>query len=47
MLLVREAGGRVSDFSGIEKNVTGEEIVAANSSVFSEVLEIVSKFMKN
>ncbi|MCX6254745.1 MAG: inositol monophosphatase family protein [Bacteroidia bacterium] len=47
MLLVREAGGRVSDFSGIEKNVTGEEIVAANNSVFSEVLEIVSKFMKN
>jgi myo-inositol-1(or 4)-monophosphatase len=47
MLLVREAGGRVSDFLGIEKNVTGEEIVAANSSVFSEILEIVSKFMKN
>jgi myo-inositol-1(or 4)-monophosphatase len=47
MLLVREAGGRVSDFSGTEKNVTGEEIVAANSSVFSEILEIVSKFMKN
>ena len=47
ILLVREAGGSVSDFSGIEKNLTGEEIVAANSSVFSEVLEIVSKFMKN
>ncbi len=47
ILLVREAGGRVSDFSGIEKNLTGEEIVAANSSVFSDVLEIVSKFMKN
>jgi len=47
MLLVREAGGKVSDFSGIENNITGEEIVAANSSVYSEVLEIVSKFMKN
>ncbi|MCJ7722040.1 inositol monophosphatase, partial [Candidatus Bathyarchaeota archaeon] len=47
MLLVREAGGRVSDFSGIEKNVTGEEIVAANCSVFSEVQKIVSKFMKH
>jgi myo-inositol-1(or 4)-monophosphatase len=45
MLLVREAGGRLSDFSGNEKNVTGEEIVAANSSVFSEVLGIVSNFM--
>jgi myo-inositol-1(or 4)-monophosphatase len=47
IILVREAGGRVSDFSGIEKNLTGEEIVAANSIVYSEVLEIVSKFMKN
>jgi myo-inositol-1(or 4)-monophosphatase len=46
MLLVREAGGRVSDFSGNEKNITGEEFVAANSAVFSEFLEIVSKFMK-
>jgi len=47
IILVREAGGKISDFSGIEKNLTGEEIVAANSAVFSEVLEIVSKFMKN
>jgi myo-inositol-1(or 4)-monophosphatase len=46
MLLIREAGGRVSDFSGNEKNITGEQFVAANSAVFSEVLEIVSKFMK-
>lgn len=47
MLMVREAGGRVSDFSGNENNIAGEEIVAANSSVYSEILEIVSKFMKN
>jgi myo-inositol-1(or 4)-monophosphatase len=47
MLLVREAGGRVSDFSGNEKNLTGEEFIAANSIVFTEILEIVSKFMKN
>jgi myo-inositol-1(or 4)-monophosphatase len=47
IILVREAGGRISDFSGNEKNLTGREIVAANSSVFSEVLEIVSKFMQN
>jgi myo-inositol-1(or 4)-monophosphatase len=46
IILVREAGGRISDFSGVEKKLTGKEIVAANSSVFSEVLEIVSKFMK-
>jgi myo-inositol-1(or 4)-monophosphatase len=47
ILLVREAGGRVSDFSGYEKNLSGDEIIAANSNVFSEILEIVSKFMKN
>ena len=47
VLLVREAGGNVSDFSGNEKKVEGKEIVAANNFVFREVLEIVSKFMKN
>jgi myo-inositol-1(or 4)-monophosphatase len=47
MLLVREAGGRVSDFSGNEKKLTGEEIIAGNSKVFTEILEIVSNFMKN
>ncbi len=47
ILLVREAGGRVSDFSGNETKLSGDEIVAANSSVFSEILENVRKFMKN
>jgi myo-inositol-1(or 4)-monophosphatase len=47
MLIVREAGGRVSDFAGNEKNLTGEEFLAANDNVYSEILEIVSKFMKN
>jgi myo-inositol-1(or 4)-monophosphatase len=46
IIIVREAGGQISDFSGVGKNLTGEEIVAANNGVFSEVLEIVSKFMK-
>ncbi|OFY57730.1 MAG: inositol monophosphatase [Bacteroidetes bacterium RBG_19FT_COMBO_42_10] len=45
ILLVREAGGRVSDFSGNEENVSGDEIVAANNLVFPEFLENVSKFM--
>jgi myo-inositol-1(or 4)-monophosphatase len=47
MLLVKEAGGSVSDFAGNTGNVTGEEIIAANSIVYSEVLEIVSKFMRD
>lgn len=45
-IIVREAGGRVSDFSGNEKNLDAKEIVAANSLVFPEFLKIVSKFMQ-
>jgi myo-inositol-1(or 4)-monophosphatase len=46
-ILVREAGGRVSDFSGNERNLTGDDIIAANSLVFNEFLENVSKFMND
>ncbi len=45
ILLVREAGGCVSDFSGNENNISGNEIVAANKLVFPELMENVSKFM--
>jgi myo-inositol-1(or 4)-monophosphatase len=47
MLLVREAGGKASDFSGNEQKLSGEEFIAANGKVFKEILEIVNKFMKN
>ena len=43
MLLVREAGGRVSDFSGKENNLKGDEIVASSGHVFSEFLESSKK----
>ena len=46
MLIVREAGGRVSDFSGNEKNLKGEEFLAANSNVFPEILSIINRYMK-
>jgi myo-inositol-1(or 4)-monophosphatase len=46
ILLVREAGGLVSDFSGNEKNDSGDEIVAANNLVFHEFLKNVSTFMQ-
>lgn len=45
IIILREAGGKISDFSGNEKNLTGDEIVAANYAVYPEVLEIVRKFM--
>lgn len=44
-ILVREAGGRVSDFTGNEKYLSGHEVIAANSLLYSEFLEIVCKFM--
>lgn len=46
-IILREAGGRVSDFSGNENGLTGEECVAASDTVFPEILNIVNKFMKN
>jgi myo-inositol-1(or 4)-monophosphatase len=45
VIILREAGGKISDFSGGERNLNGDEIVAANSHVYPEILEIVSKFM--
>ena len=45
MLLVREAGGRVSNFSGKEDNLRGDELVASSGLIFSEFLESVSRFI--
>jgi myo-inositol-1(or 4)-monophosphatase len=46
MLIVQEAGGKASDFSGNGKNFSGAEIIASNNMVYNEFLEIVSTFMK-
>lgn len=45
ILLVREAGGRVSDFSGIENEISGLETIAANGLMFEEFKKIVGNFM--
>ncbi|REJ81802.1 MAG: inositol monophosphatase [Bacteroidetes bacterium] len=42
-LIVKEAGGKVSDFSGSDNFVFGKEIIAANSNVFDETLEVIRK----
>ena len=47
MLLVTEAGGKVSDFSGSTLGVTGEEIVATNGLVHNEMLSLIAGFMLN
>jgi myo-inositol-1(or 4)-monophosphatase len=46
MLLVREAGGKFSDFSGNMTGLSGDETIASNSHVYSEILEIIREFMK-
>ncbi len=45
IILVREAGGMVSDFSGNGNNLQGDEIVASAGQVYSEFLENIGKFI--
>lgn len=44
-LIVQQAGGRVSDFSGSDNYIFGKEIVATNGFVFNEFLGIMKKFL--
>jgi myo-inositol-1(or 4)-monophosphatase len=46
-IILREAGGKVSDFRGNMKGLTGDEIIAANALVFPEILGIIGDFMNN
>lgn len=46
ILLVREAGGIVTNFSGDDDALFTEEIVAANSQIHAELLALVRRFMK-
>jgi myo-inositol-1(or 4)-monophosphatase len=43
--IVKQAGGRVSDFKGGEDYIFGNEIIASNAAVFSEFRQIISDFM--
>ena len=45
IILVREAGGQASDFRGNETNYSGNEFIASNRSVHSEISKIISSFM--
>ncbi|MFZ2339628.1 MAG: inositol monophosphatase family protein, partial [Bacteroidales bacterium] len=47
MLLVREAGGRFSDFSGKMTGLDGSETLASNSFIYDETLDIIRSFMGN
>lgn len=46
-VIVKEAGGKVSDFSGENNFIFGKEIIASNKLVYDELLEVIrSKFEK-
>lgn len=45
VLLVQEAGGRVSDFRGGSSYIFGRELIASNARVFDEVSGVVHKFL--
>lgn len=47
IIILREAGGKITDFSGNGNNLDGSEIVAATNKVYDETLGIVRKFMKS
>jgi myo-inositol-1(or 4)-monophosphatase len=47
MLLVREAGGKFSDFSGNMTGLSGDETLASNALIYYEILEIIGNFMKD
>ncbi|MBS0011445.1 MAG: inositol monophosphatase [Bacteroidales bacterium] len=46
ILIIREAGGRASNFSGSINNIDGSEIVAANSKLFEKFRLEVFKHMQ-
>ena len=47
-LLVKEAGGRLSDFQGGDNYIFGKEMIASSPHIFDETLEIVKNaFYKN
>jgi myo-inositol-1(or 4)-monophosphatase len=44
-IIISEAGGKVSDFSGNNNFIFGQQIVCSNSLIFNEFQTIVSKYM--
>ncbi len=44
--IVQQAGGKVSDFKGGNNYIFGKELIATNSSIFNEFLELSQKYFK-
>jgi len=44
-LIIKEAGGRITDFSDNELNIFKEDVVASNGLIHSEMMEIIKKLV--
>jgi myo-inositol-1(or 4)-monophosphatase len=47
ILLVTEAGGVVTDFSGGKKYLFGQEMLASNAAIYKEAAELMDKYFNN
>ncbi|MDR2011072.1 MAG: inositol monophosphatase [Bacteroidales bacterium] len=47
IIIVKEAGGKISDFKGTDNYLFGKEIVASNKLIFEDFITIVNNFMNN
>ncbi len=47
IIILKQAGGKVSDFKGGQNYLFGGEIIATNTNVFDEFLVIVNNLMIN
>ena len=43
IVLIREAGGEIMDFSGTDKSIEKRELVATNGKITAEILQIIKK----
>lgn len=47
ILLVQEAGGKVTDFKGGPSTLSGEEIVASNGAIHAELIDPIARFFRS
>ncbi len=45
-IIIKEAGGKLSDFNGGDNFVFGQEIICSNSNIFNDFQSVISKFMR-
>ncbi len=45
-IIIKQAGGKIADFTGEDNYIFGKEIIATNNLIFDEFLGIVKNIMK-